>query len=61
MKKVFVVVEVVPYESDNIRGIYLSNEEAEARTSNLSEMEDLSYDVYYEIREMVVGEDVESY
>jgi len=61
MKKVFVVVEVVPYESDNIRGIYLSSEEAEARTSNLSEMEDLSYDVYYEIREMVIGEDVESY
>ena len=61
MKKVFVVVEVVPYESDNIRGIYLSNEEAEARTSKCCEMEDLSYDVYYEIREMVIGEDVESY
>jgi hypothetical protein len=57
--EVFVVVEVVDYEGEYIRGIYLSREEAESRKKNLMESSNFPGEEEYEIRELSVGVDID--
>ena len=58
MKKVFVVFEVVSYEGDFVRGIYLSRQEALVRAKRLSD-EGVDPDTYIEVKELAVGVDLE--
>jgi len=57
MKKVFAVLEVVPYEGEYIRGVYESSEEAEMRIEVLDDESHLwgSWDVEFKSRELEVG------
>ena len=57
--EVFVVVEVVDYEGEYIRGIYLSKEEAESRKKNLGESSNFPDVEEYEVRELSVGVDMD--
>jgi len=59
MEKVFVVFEVVDYEGEYIRGIYLSREEAESRKKNLGESSNFPDVEEYEVRELSVGVDMD--
>ena len=59
MKKVFVVFEVVDYEGEYIRGIYLSREEAESRKEHLGESSNFPDVEEYEVRELSVGVDMD--
>jgi len=58
MKRVFVVFEVISYEGEIMRGIYLSREEAEVRATHLN-TDDLDPDITIEIRELAVGVDLD--
>ena len=58
MKKVFVVFEVVSYEGDFVRGIYLSRQEALVRAKRLSD-EGVDPDAYIEVKVLAVGVDLE--
>ena len=55
MEKVFVVFEVIAYEGEYIRGIYLSREEAVIREKFLNKDVDGSDYEYIEVRELEVG------
>ena len=59
MKKVFVVFEVIAYEGEFIRGIYLSREEAVVREKFLNKDVDGSDYEYIEVRELEVGVDMD--
>mgnify|MGYP001165108791 FL=1 len=64
MKKVFVVVEIVPYEGEFMRGIYVTGKEAKQRRDELkTELFDLWGDETInglEIREIEVGVPLEN-
>jgi hypothetical protein len=57
MEKVFMVFEVVPYEGDYLRGVYMSSDEAGLRIEELDDESHLwgSWDVEFESREVEVG------
>jgi hypothetical protein len=59
MEKVFVVFEVIAYEGEYIRGIYLSREEAVVREKFLNKDVDGSDYEYIEVRELEVGVDMD--
>ncbi len=57
MENVFAVFEVVPYEGEYIRGVYLTSEEAESRKKRLNDT--CHFKVDYEVRELAVGVDMD--